>query len=220
MTNKTVFEDVTAYWDDRARHFNGAASHVRHEGDWVRVLSAAFETAGPLDVIDLGTGTGACAIVAAGLGHRVTAVDGSAQMLAQAKSVADARSLEIAFLLGSLEDLHVPRGSYDVVTIRNVLWTLADPLAVIRTARTLLRANGRVVIADGLWSHAPRHRSTYPEHLVGNLPYHAGLTEQDCHSLLDIAGFHDRRSWHHLFSENPYRGDIPHFVISAQRCTG
>src|SRR5690606_895381 len=125
-----------AYWDRRAPLFDGAASHVRHEDEWRRVLSAAFGPAEGAEVLDLGTGTGACAIVAATLGHRVTAVDGARGMLQKAGQAARARGLAIRFVAGAIETCPLPPAGFDVVTIRNVLWTVAEPLAVLARART------------------------------------------------------------------------------------
>lgn len=58
------------------------------------MLEAAFQTDGAKDVIDLGAGTGACAIIAASLGHRVRAFDGSPEMLAVARSAARSAGIE------------------------------------------------------------------------------------------------------------------------------
>ena len=76
---------VSDYWTRRAPAFDGVASHVAQAALWRDVLAAAFEAQEPKDVFDLGTGTGACALIAASLGHRVRACDGSEGMLAAAR---------------------------------------------------------------------------------------------------------------------------------------
>jgi ubiquinone/menaquinone biosynthesis C-methylase UbiE len=211
-----VQKGVTDYWNNRAPLFDGTASHIRHEAEWRKVLEAAFEADGPKRVLDLGSGTGACALLAGGLGHKVTAVDGAASMLDCARRTAKDRSLDIDFVISSIEDFQGPPASFDIVTLRNVLWTMENPIVALNNAAKLLKNGGRVVIADALWSKDPANRSTYSSELAKSLPFHAGLTQDDAESLLAQAGFGKPKSWHHLFSAPPYPGNIPYFVISAQ----
>ncbi len=217
MTGPDATARVTAYWDARAPAFDGVASHVARFADWRRVLEAAFSAGGPRDVVDLGTGTGACALVAASLGHRVRGYDGSTGMLAAARAAAARLALDIAFETAVIEDLPVESGSADIVTLRNVLWTLPDPAAALAQAHRILRPGGRVIVADARWSVAPQYRSTYPPGLAESLPLHDGLSEDDARRLLAQAGFGAARSWQHLFAESPYPGDVPTFVVSATR---
>ncbi|WP_353647061.1 class I SAM-dependent methyltransferase [Mesorhizobium sp. WSM2240] len=215
QSDTSVFDDVTEYWNRRAPLFDGAASHVRHKAEWLIVLRAAFATADAKDVLDLGSGTGACALAAAELGHRVTAIDGAAKMLAHARRNALLRGLDINFIVSSIDDFAATPGSADIVTIRNVLWTLKDPLAALKKARMLLRPDGRIVVSDGLWSVDPGNQSTYTTDLAARLPFHAGLTQPDAEKLLNDASFGDVHSWHHLLNALPYPGGAPFFVLSA-----
>ncbi len=215
MTGPDVAASVTAYWDGRAPAFDGVASHVARFDEWRRVLEAAFEADGPKDVVDLGTGTGACALVAASLGHRVRGYDGSHGMLAAARAAAAGLGLDIVFEAALIDDVSVPDASADIVTLRNVLWTLADPAAALAKARRILRPGGRIVVSDGQWSVAPQYRSTYPAELAAKLPLHDGPSEEVARRMLAQAGFGAARSWQHLFAGSPYPGDVPVFVLSA-----
>jgi ubiquinone/menaquinone biosynthesis C-methylase UbiE len=217
MTAFDVQHAVTGYWTARAPKFDGVASHVAQSAIWREVLEAAFAAKQPLDVVDLGTGTGACALVAAALGHRVRAYDGAEGMLAVARAAAKAQGLAVDFIAETLQDAAIAPGSADIVTLRNVLWTLEQPMAALRKARDILRPGGRVVISDGLWSVAPQYRSTYPADIAARLPLHDGLTEDKARQMLDEAGFGPATSWQHLFLAPPYPGDVPMFVLSAMR---
>ncbi|MCV9936332.1 class I SAM-dependent methyltransferase [Boseaceae bacterium BT-24-1] len=208
---------VSDYWTRRAPAFDGVASHVAQAALWRDVLSAAFEAEEAKEVVDLGTGTGACALIAASLGHRVRACDGSEGMLAVARRAAEASGLDVTFEQGLIEEATFAPASADIVTLRNVLWTLPDPMAALRKAHLLLRRGGVVFVSDGLWSVAAQYRSTYPETLAASLPRHDGLTEDETSTMLAEAGFGPARSWQHLFPASPYPGDVPMFVLTARK---
>lgn len=217
MTNLDVQHAVSGYWTARAPRFDGVASHVAQSGIWREVLGAAFEADQPRDVVDLGTGTGACALIAASLGHRVRGYDGSEGMLAVARAVAEAQGYGVSFVASTLQDAAIETASADIVTLRNLLWTLEQPMEALRTAHRILRPGGRVVISDGLWSVAPQYRSTYPADVAARLPLHDGLTEERARQMLSEAGFAPAKAWQHLFPASPYPGDVPMFVLAAIR---
>ena len=208
---------VSEYWTRRAPAFDAVASHVSQASLWRDVLSAAFDAQGAKDVVDFGTGTGACALIAASLGHRVRACDGSDGMLSVARQAAEALELDVAFDHALIEEAPFAPGSADIVTLRNVLWTLPDPMAALRMAHRVLRPSGLVLVSDGLWSVAAQYRSTYPEALAASLPRHDGLTEDAVRAMLSEAGFGPVRSWKHLFPTSPYPGDVPMFVVTARK---
>ena len=211
---------VTDYWNGRAPRFDGVASHVAQRELWLAVLEAAFQADSPKDVVDLGTGTGACALLAASLGHRVRACDGSANMLEVARAAAQEAGLAIAFQDATIEEAEITDASADIVTLRNVLWTLEHPMEALLQAHSILRPGGLVLVSDGLWSVAPEYRSTYPEELAARLPLHDGLTEAAAQDLLTQAGFSGFRSWQHLFPASPYPGNVPVFVLTARSLAG
>jgi ubiquinone/menaquinone biosynthesis C-methylase UbiE len=216
---RDVTEAIAAYWDRRAPAFDGAASHVRDAEAWRTALGAAFGSGGARDVIDLGCGTGACAMIAASLGHRVHAVDAAPGMVEAARAAASARGLAIAFTVASIDAVSLPAASADIVALRNVLWTQPQPDAALRAAKRLLRPGGRVVVSDAHWDAAPAGRSTYPAELVAALPFHRGILEHEARAMLAAAGFTGIEAWQHLFARNPYSSDpaLPFFLLSAIR---
>lgn len=217
MAEQDVGQAVTAYWNARAPLFDGAASHVAQREFWLRVLEAAFQADAPSDVVDIGTGTGACALLAATLGHRVRGYDGSQGMLEVARAAAREAGLDIAFEGSTLQEAAIEEASADIVTLRNVLWTLEHPQEALGLARRILRPGGLVLVSDGLWSVAPQYRSTYPEELAAALPLHGGLTEEQAKDMLAEAGFSDLRSWQRLVASSPYPGAVPVFVLTGRR---
>lgn len=212
---------MAQHWTNRAFRFDAAASHVRNHNEWRDVLSTALGNE-PRDLVDLGCGTGACALLAAELGHRVTAVDGSEGMLSYARREAEARNLDITFVQSVMDEAELEPASADIVTLRNVLWTLEKPEGALRLAARLLRPGGTVLISDGLWFAHRENRSA--EEFGAHLPFFNGLSEVDAKAILDTAGFNTVRSWQHLFESNPYglmyddtSRPIDFFVLTASK---
>lgn len=212
---------MSEHWNGRAHRFNGAASHKRNHDEWKSVFSAALgEDA--RTAIDLGCGTGACALMLAELGHHVTAVDGSEGMLSHARQDADDRGLTVDFVHSSMDDADLADESADIVTLRNVLWTLENPTDALALAEHILRPGGQVFVSDGLWF---LHRENDSAAEFGaHLPFFNGLSESDAKSMLNEVGFQDVQSWGHLFQKHPYGAvyddsarQIEYFVLTATK---
>lgn len=108
------------------------------------LLSAERASEAPLDVLDIGGGTGGSAVRIAQLGHRVSVVDPSPDALAalarralEAGVRVDARQGDLASLL----DVVAPE-SVDVVLCHGVLEVVADAAAALAGIRTALRPGG------------------------------------------------------------------------------
>jgi SAM-dependent methyltransferase len=105
----------------------------------------------PVDVLDVATGTGFLALVAADLGHRVTGIDLSTEMLSLAERTARARGLPVRFAPGdAVAPDHDPQ-SVDVVTNRHLLWTLREPETAMANWLRILRPGSLVLSVDGHW---------------------------------------------------------------------
>jgi SAM-dependent methyltransferase len=95
----------------------------------------------PLDVIDLGAGTGKLTELLVAAGHRVSAVDPSTDMLEQLR----ARLPGVLTAVGGAEDVPLPDASADVVTAAQAWHWFDDTLAPAECAR-LLRPGGRLAL--------------------------------------------------------------------------
>lgn len=99
---------------------------------------------GPLDVLDIGGGTGGFAVRVAELGHRVTVVDPSPDALAALARRAREVGVEVAGVQGdvsTLLEVAAPGGA-DVVLCHGVLEVVDDPVGAIATIRDVLRPGG------------------------------------------------------------------------------
>jgi ubiquinone/menaquinone biosynthesis C-methylase UbiE len=163
---------ITAFWDAVADGYDVHPGNVPAVGSgdydaWMSAIRALLPEP-PVDVLDVGTGTGFVALVAAQLGHRVTGVDLSARILEQARNNADARGLPAVFTTGDAVAPPFSEESFDVVINRSLIWTLREIPAAFGAWYRLLRPGGRLVAIYGLSTQAsaagePSHASESPE---------------------------------------------------------
>jgi S-adenosylmethionine-dependent methyltransferase len=99
---------------------------------------------GPLDVLDIGGGTGGLAVRVGELGHRVTVVDPSPDALAALARRAREHDVEVAGLQGELAGLLdvVEPASADLVLCHGVLEVVDDPADALATLARVLRPDG------------------------------------------------------------------------------
>jgi len=134
----------------------------RHAAQWdqirkLHVADAAVEDAirtalgeQPIrSLLDLGTGTGRMLELFSGDIERGLGVDLSLDMLALARARLDRAGLKNCSVRhGDIYDLALPRDSFDVVIIHQVLHFLDDSARAIREAAHALRPGGRLLVVD------------------------------------------------------------------------
>jgi ArsR family transcriptional regulator len=99
--------------------------------------------------LDLGTGTGRMLEVFADLYDRGVGVDASQPMLAVARANLDRNRVgNVQVRHGDVYALAVPHGSFDVVTLHQVLHFLDDPARAVSEAARAVRPGGRLLVVD------------------------------------------------------------------------
>ena len=101
-----------------------------------------------MDVLDVGCGPGTITVdlgrrVAPG---RITGIDRSADVVAQAASHASQQSVDARFGEGDVYALDYADASFDVVHAHQVLQHLRDPIAALQEMRRVLRPAGIVAV--------------------------------------------------------------------------
>ena len=148
-----VRDQIREWWDADADAYDVAPGHSLSDpveaAAWRAVLLSLLPPA-PARVLDVGAGTGSMSLLAAEMGHVVTALDLSQGMLERAQRKASERGLGIDFVVGPAEE--PPLGSFDVVTARHLLWTLPAPSEALAAWRRAVRDDGRLVLFEGSWA--------------------------------------------------------------------
>jgi len=186
-----VHDRIRDFWDADSRTYDEAKSHAISDpleaAAWRQALREALPEPSAR-VLDAGAGTGALSLLAAELGHEVTALDLSSGMLSRAQDKAKGRGLDhrLTFVVGSATE--PPAGPFDAVMERHVLWTLPDPVLALERWREVA---ARLVLFEGVWGptspavrardiaaealrrflrHPDDHHAPYPEEVLAELP--------------------------------------------------
>lgn len=147
-----VHDRLRDFWNRDAETYDNSPSHAASDpveaAAWRAVLARTLPAA-PARVLDVGAGTGAMTLLAAELGHEVTALDLSSEMLAHARRKADDLGLDVSFVVAAAGE--PPEGPFDAVIERHVLWTTPEPATVLAAWRRVA-PEGRLVLFEGVWA--------------------------------------------------------------------
>jgi ubiquinone/menaquinone biosynthesis C-methylase UbiE len=139
---QTYFRSHAAEWD-RIRKLHVADAAVEE------AVRAALADKPIRALLDLGTGTGRMLELFAPEIERGIGLDLSLDMLALARERLDRACLKHCNVRhGDIYDLALPRDSFDVVIIHQVLHFLDDSARAIREAARVLRPGGRLLVID------------------------------------------------------------------------
>lgn len=121
-------DKITAHWNKISPNYR--KMYRDHLDEEILLMQNLFLDKLPagkkLNVLDIGTGPGIQAFVFADMGHNVTALDISEEMLARAREGAKNRNLSIKFVEGDGENLPFENNTFDIIVNMHLLWTLTD----------------------------------------------------------------------------------------------
>lgn len=204
-----LLDEIRRYWDDDAATYDDTPGHHPDDPAVLAAWAAALERSlppAPARVLDCGAGTGFLSLIAARLGHRVTALDLSANMLGRLRRAATSEGLHIDVVEGSADD---PPTGFDAVMERHVLWTMPDPAAALAAWRRAA-PGGHLVLVESLWGTVdplerlrgaarrqlrrlrgtpPDHHASYAPEVAGALPLAGGTDPARLVELALAAGW-------------------------------
>lgn len=147
-------DQINQYWNSGASRYNqGVKRFLKSESKTIGYKNIFSEYLGskPLNILDVGTGPGSISVLLAGMGHHITAIDLSEQMLNHARINAESNGVSVDFRIGDAEKLPFEDNSFDAVVNRWVLWTIPHPDVALQEWYRVLKPGGRVCIIDGNW---------------------------------------------------------------------
>jgi ubiquinone/menaquinone biosynthesis C-methylase UbiE len=147
---------ITDYWSIAAPKYSqkirGELSD-NYSGKWLRKITRFIPQNLSLDVLDIGTGPGFISIIMGKAGHKVTAIDYSAQMLDEAVSNAKFAEVKVKYIKMDAHKLDFTDNSFDLIVSRNLTWTLYNPVAAYTEWKRVLRTGGKIIIFDANYGH-------------------------------------------------------------------
>jgi SAM-dependent methyltransferase len=200
---------IRRYWDDDAEVYDISPRHHPTDAAVVAAWTAAVRRTlppAPARVLDCGAGTGFLSLIAARLGHRVTALDMSAGMLEALRRKAQAERLTVEI---QLAPAHEPPSGFDAVIERNLLWTLPEPAETLAIWKET-NPGARLASFGGIWGITdpwermrmsarklaarlkgapPEHHASYSPDLVASLPLAGGTSPDRVVELVSAAGW-------------------------------
>src|SRR5215472_14521504 len=174
---------------------------------------------GPGDrVLEVGTGTGDAAILAAALvspGGSVLATDVSPAMVeGAAGAVRDLGLTNVEVRRMDAASVDLPAGSFDAVIARKSLMLLPDRLQGLSGLLRVLRPGGR--LAAVVW--APLERNPFHRILLDAVKKHGSFPEQTPEVVIAFS-FTDPEGWRRAFVDAGFREVEVHAVPSVRRAS-
>ena len=115
---------IENYWTKRADAFAALRRQELHSekySQWQREIVQHLPPAKQLRILDVGCGAGFFSVLLANEGHRVTGIDLTPAMIAQAETLAAAEGCSCTFQTADAEHTAFSDGSFDVVIARNLM---------------------------------------------------------------------------------------------------
>lgn len=114
-------------------------------------------------LLDVGCGAGFFMVLAQRAGFHTTGIELTADRLAKSRATTGSVIHD-----KPVEQLDLPEGSFDAITLVNVFSHLADPLRTLTTLSKLLRPGGVLLVVTGEISGAPVRPEHLPEWTLGD----------------------------------------------------
>lgn len=153
-----IKREIADYWTGRVNQFEALRMDELNSPKrqrWLDELRRYLPEWRPLDVLDIGTGTGFFCFLLMAERHRATGIDLSAEMIRGARRTGDLLGFQPAFYVMDAENPDFPEASFDAIVTRNLTTFLPHlPLAYRRWLK-LLRPGGILINFDGDYNFSP-----------------------------------------------------------------
>ena len=201
-----IKEKVESYWTKRAEGF----FELRHDEiesekakRWTSEIDAllksypALADKKNLNILDVGCGAGFFEIILGRLGHKVTGVDLTEDMINKANEMIRIYGLDadkVKARMGDAESLDFDSETFDVIISRNLTWTLPHPIEAYKDWYRILKKGGLLINFDAEYGKGA-HNLKSPENLA-----HKDIDDalkDECHDIYHMLTISmlDRPDW-------------------------
>lgn len=148
-----------------------------------------------LRILDVGCGAGFFELVLAPMGHDITGIDLTPEMITEARKLAGSHHSGWAeFLIMDAEKPEFPDNWFDAVISRNLTWTLPHPAEAYREWHRVLKPGGVLLNFDAEYAKG-FHKYDQAENLA-----HKSVDDslvEECHSIYHMLNVstYDRPQW-------------------------
>lgn len=151
-----------------------------------------------LKILDVGCGTGFFEILLAPMGHDVTGIDLTPEMIEKGNILLEECGVQAKMMVMDAEKLTFKDNTFDAVISRNLTWTLPHPEQAYREWKRVLRPGGVLLVFDAEYAkgHHRYDQQTNRAHRdIGD------DLKEECHRIyhmLSISSW-DRPAWDEMF---------------------
>lgn len=146
-------DEIASYWDRRADGYSDSI-HEEMAGETGRQFRRRLCEALPvkeneINCLDIGCGPGFFSMLLASMGHCVTAVDYSREMLEFARQNCAEAGVTVRTVQADAQKLPFQDASFDFICSRNLVWNLENPRQAYEEWFRVLKPGGRFFLFDG-----------------------------------------------------------------------
>ncbi len=146
-----IKERVVQYWGKRSESFLDQRRQELHAPiteRWLEEIHRYLPDRRPLNILDVGCGSGYFSILLSKEGHICTGIDLTPEMIQSAEVLAGEEGEHCVFHVMDAEKLSFGDGIFDVVISRNLTWTLPHPRAAYQEWLRVLKPGGLLLNFD------------------------------------------------------------------------
>ena len=195
-----IKEKVESYWTKRADgFFNLRRDEIEsNKADrWVEFILKELPQNRPLNILDVGCGTGFFEIILGRLSHKIIGIDLTPEMINKANEMIRIYGLDgdrVKAIVGDAENVDFESEFFDVVISRNLTWTLPHPVDAYKEWHRVLKEGGILLNFDAEYAKGA-HNLKSPENLA-----HRNIEDRlkdECHNIYHMLTISmlDRPDW-------------------------
>ena len=188
---------ITSYWTERAEDFRKLREKELQSPKlllWRDELVKHLKEKNGLRILDIGCGAGFFSIILSQLGHIVTGIDITPNMIEESKLLAQSVGSTAQFAVMDAENLDFDDNTFDIIVARNVTWNLPHPDKAYVEWLRVIRPDGLILNYDA--EHARNHHDL-PQSVHHAHEHVSNELKERCHTIyhmLEISSF-TRPQW-------------------------